>query len=41
MSSDFFIDRGPGEYFHGRNEIIDTFNRALELFRDRIKGQPF
>ena len=41
MSSNFISDRGPAEYFHGRKEIIDTFNSALELFQDKKKGTTF
>ncbi|MCY4001444.1 MAG: ATP-binding protein [Bacteroidetes bacterium] len=41
MSSVFLKDRGPAEYFHGRKEIIDTFNGALELFRDDKDGTTF
>ena len=41
MSSDFILDRGPAEYFHGRKEIIDIFNSALEVFRKKNKGTTF
>ena len=41
MSSDFILDRGPAEYFHGRKAIIDTFNSALEVFRKKNKGTTF
>ncbi|MCY4233899.1 MAG: ATP-binding protein [Bacteroidetes bacterium] len=41
MSSNFLKDRGPAKYFHGRKEIIDTFNGALELFREDKDGTTF
>ena len=41
MSSEFILDRGPAEYFHGRKEIIDTFNSALEVLRKKNKGTTF
>ncbi|MCY4170476.1 MAG: AAA family ATPase [Bacteroidetes bacterium] len=41
MSSDFIFDRGPTEYFHGRKEIIDTFNSALEIFQKKKGGTIF
>ena len=41
MSSSFLKDRGPAKYFHGRKEIIDTFNGALELFREDKDGTTF
>ncbi|MCY3999506.1 MAG: ATP-binding protein [Bacteroidetes bacterium] len=41
MSSDFILDRGSAEYFHGRKEIIDTFNSALKVFRKKKNGTTF
>ncbi|MCY4232253.1 MAG: hypothetical protein OXE59_00695 [Bacteroidetes bacterium] len=41
ISSDFILDRGPAEYFHGRKEIIDTFASALEVLRKKKKGTTF
>jgi len=41
MESDFIFDRGPAEHFHGRTEIIDTFNSALKAFRKKKKGTTF
>ncbi len=41
MNSDFIEDRGPAEYFHGRQEIIDTFTRALKRYRGQKRGTTF
>ncbi len=41
MSSDFIEDRGPAEYFHGRQEIIDTFTSALERYLGKKRGTTF
>ena len=41
MSSKFLKDRGSTKYFHGREEIIDTFNSALELFLEENGGTTF
>jgi len=41
MSSDFIFDRGLDEYFHWREEIMDTFNCALEFFRLKSKETTF
>ncbi len=41
MSSDFIEDRGPAEYFHGRQEIIDTFTSALKRYRGKKRGTTF
>ena len=41
MSSDFIEDRGPAEYFHGRTEIINTFNSALKRYREKKRGSTF
>ncbi len=41
MSSDFIEDRGPAEYFHGRQEIIDTFTRALKRYCEKKRGTTF
>ncbi len=41
MSSDFIEDRGPAEYFHGRQEIIDTFTSALKRYRGKKGGTTF
>ena len=41
MSTTILIDRGPAEYFHGRKEIIDTFNSRLELFQSKKIGSTF
>ena len=34
-------DRGPAKYFHGREEIIDTFTSALELYKKENEGTTF
>ncbi len=41
MNSDFIEDRGPAEYFHGRQEIIDTFTRALKRYCEKKRGTTF
>ncbi len=41
MSSDFIEDRGPAEYFHGRQEIIDTFTSALKRYLSKKRGTTF
>ena len=41
MSSDFTDDQGPAEYFHGREEILDTFTSALEYFQSHKSGTIF
>ncbi len=41
MRSDFIEDRGPSEYFHGRQEIIDTFTSALKRYRAKKGGTTF
>ena len=34
-------DRGPAEYFHGRTEIINTFNSKLKRYQDKQRGTTF
>ena len=41
MSSKFLKDRGPAKYFHGREEIIDTFSSVLEFSREENEGTTF
>ena len=41
MSSSFTEDRGPAQYFHGREEIIDTFNSALRFYQSKNRGTTF
>ncbi|MCY4171165.1 MAG: ATP-binding protein [Bacteroidetes bacterium] len=41
MSSDMIEDRGPAEYFHGRTEIINTFNSKLKRYQDKQRGTTF
>ncbi len=41
MRSDFIEDRGPAEYFHGRQEIIDTFTSVLKRYRAKKGGTTF
>ncbi len=41
MHSDFIEDRGPAEYFHGRQEITDTFTSALKRYRAKKGGTTF
>ena len=40
MSSDI-EDRGPAKYFHGRTEIINTFNSKLKRYQDKQRGTTF
>ena len=35
------MDRGPAKYFHGREEIIDTFSSVLEFSREENEGTTF
>lgn len=37
MDSEFFNDPRTAEYFHVRKAITNTFNNALEIFRE-VKG---
>ncbi len=41
MSSDFIEDRGPAEYFHGRQEVIDMFTSALKRYLSKKRGSTF
>jgi len=41
MSTKTLRDRGPAKYFHGREEIIDTFTSALELYKKENEGTTF
>ena len=41
MDFDFTEDRGPAKYFHGRKQIIDTFNGALRFYRANKRGTTF
>ncbi|MCY4224649.1 MAG: ATP-binding protein [Bacteroidetes bacterium] len=41
MEYDFILDRGPSPFFHGREEIIDTFSSGLKFSRDTKKGTTF
>jgi len=41
MSIKILKDRGPAKYFHGREEIIDTFTSALELYKMENEGTTF
>ncbi len=38
MGSVVIPDRGPTPYFHGRTEIIDTFNRYINHYGNEQKG---
>ncbi len=38
MGSVVIPDRGPTPYFHGRTEIIDTFNRYINHYKSKQKG---
>ncbi len=38
MGSVVIPDRGPAPYFHGRTEIIDTFNRYINHYKSKQKG---
>ena len=41
MSAKTLKDRGPAKYFHGREEIIDTFKSTLKLYRKENEGTTF
>ena len=41
MRSVFIKDRGPAAYFHGRQEIIDTFTSVLKRYRAKKGGTTF
>ncbi|MCY4000327.1 MAG: ATP-binding protein [Bacteroidetes bacterium] len=41
MDFDFTEDRGPAKYFHGRKQIIHTFNSALRFYRTNKRGTTF
>jgi len=41
MSSLTIFDRGPSPYFHGREEILQTFSDYLTLFRKEKRGTIF
>ena len=41
MDFDFTEDRGPAKYFHGRKQIIDTFNSTLRFYRANKRGTIF
>jgi len=41
MDFDFTEDRGPAKYFHGRKQIIHTFNGALRFYRANKRGTTF
>ncbi len=38
MGSVVIPDRGPTPYFHGRTEIIDTFNRYINHYKSKQRG---
>ncbi len=41
MLNKFRNDRGPAKHFHGRKEIISTFERALAHHKTKKKGTTF
>ena len=41
MSTKTLKDRGPAKYFHGRTEIINTFNSKLKRYQDKKRGTTF